>query len=54
MNQPPVRDMVKIDMDQSWTELYPEAEETIPSDMLEPLSKDCTITCYVDADHARD
>ena len=22
--------------------------------MLEPLSKECTITCYVDADHARD
>ena len=22
--------------------------------MLEPLSKECTITCFVDADHARD
>ena len=22
--------------------------------MLEPLGKECTITCYVDADHARD
>ena len=41
-------------MDQSWTELYPEAEEIIPHDMLEPLSKDCTVTCFVDADHARD
>ena len=46
--------MVKVDMEQSWTGLYPEAEELIPSDMLEPLSKECTITCYVDADHARD
>ena len=22
--------------------------------MLEPLSKECTVTCFVDADHARD
>jgi len=34
--------------------MYPEAEEIIPPDMLEPLGKECTITCYVDADHARD
>ena len=52
VNQAPVRDMVKVDIDQSWTELYPEAEEIIPSDMLEPLDKECSITCYVDADHA--
>ena len=54
MNQPPVRGMVKIDIDQSWTEMYPEAEEIIPYDLLEPLGKECSVTCYVDADHARD
>ena len=54
VNQPPIRGMVKIDIDQSWTEMYPEAEEIIPNDMLEPLGKECTVTCFVDADHARD
>ena len=54
VNQPMVRGMVKVKMDQSWTELYPEAEEIIPHYMLEPLSKECTVTCFVDADHARD
>lgn len=54
VNQAPIRGMVKIDIDQSWTELYPEAEAIIPYDMLEPLGKQCSITCYVDADHARD
>ena len=33
--------------------MYLEVEEIIPSDMLEPLSKECTNTCYLDADHAR-
>ena len=28
--------------------------ENIPDDMLEPKGKICTLTCYVDADHARD
>ena len=35
-------------------EFYPEAEEMIPPDMLKPLGTMGTITCYVDADHARD
>ena len=46
--------MVKVEIDQSWTEFYPVAEEMIPEDVLEPLGKECSITCYVDADHARD
>lgn len=28
--------------------------ENIPDDMLEPKGKICTLTCFVDADHARD
>ena len=54
VNLPPVRGMVRIDIDQSWTELYPEAEEMIPYDMLEALGMECTVTSYVDADHVRD
>src|SRR5687768_560198 len=54
VGQPPVRDQIKIEMEQTWTEMYPEAEEILPPDMLEPMGKECTVTCYVDADHARD
>ena len=35
-------------------EFYPDAVEDIPSDKLEGRGKLCSITCYVDADHARD
>jgi hypothetical protein len=38
----------------NWSEFYPNAEEDIPDDMMKPLGKMSTITCYVDADHARD
>ena len=54
VNQPPDRGMVKIDIKQNWIVLYPQLIEIIPSDILETLSKDCTVTCYVDANHARD
>jgi hypothetical protein len=33
-------------------ELYPDAEETIPYDMPEPLGKEIDINVFVDADHA--
>jgi len=38
----------------SWSEFYPDAEEDIPSDMPKPFGNLATLTCYVDADHARD
>ena len=38
----------------NWNEFYPEAEEAIPKDILDPLGNSSTVTCYVDADHARD
>ena len=38
----------------SWSELYPEAEEENPGDMPIPKGKIAKLTCYVDADHARD
>jgi hypothetical protein len=41
---------------ETWKELYDDAEEDIPKDMPEVLNKDvvANITCFVDADHARD
>lgn len=37
-----------------WTEFYPDAVENAPSDRPKAKGRKCTITCYVDADHARD
>jgi len=38
----------------NWDEFYPDASEDIPPDMLEPMGRTAKLTCYVDADHARD
>ena len=38
----------------SWSKFYPDAEEDIPPDMPKPIGNLATLTCYVDADHARD
>ena len=38
----------------NWEEFYPDAVEQIPEDMPIALGKKATITCYVNADHARD
>lgn len=46
--------MAVISRGQDWNEFYPDAMENIPDEMLEPRGKLCTLTCYVDADHARD
>ena len=46
--------MVTVDSNDNWSEFYPDAEEDIPQDIMEPLGEEGTITCYVDADHARD
>ena len=37
-----------------WTAMYPDAEEEMPPDVLEPLGKEVQVTAYVDADHAHD
>ena len=39
---------------QDWSVLYPDAEEELPYDMLEPKGKSVRMTVYVDADHAHD
>lgn len=51
---PPIRMEAIITKGQNWIEFYPDAEEDIPYDMLEPMGKEARITVYVDADHARD
>ena len=38
-----VKDMVKIDINKIWTDVYPDAEESLASDLLEPLIKECTL-----------
>ena len=35
-------------------EFYPDAKEDLPKDKPKAKGKLCTITCFVDADHARD
>ena len=52
--EPPIRNHIKYERDDNWNEFYPDAEEIIPKDSLEPLGAPSTVTCYVDADHARD
>ena len=51
---PDVRERVEINKEHDWTEFYPDAVENVPPDRPEPRGEVCTITCYVDADHARD
>lgn len=36
-----------------WKEVYLDAAEELPPDMLEPKGKAVQITAYIDADHAR-
>src|SRR5688500_2481046 len=51
---PPVRDTIETTVEPDWTEFYPDVVENIPSERPEPIGKLCTMTTYVDADHARD
>src|SRR5688572_17725095 len=54
INSPPVRDIIDTNVEPDWTEFYPDVAENLPSERPEPLGNLCTITTYVDADHARD
>ena len=53
-SQPPVRHKVEITKGQEWIEFYPDAVEDLPPDRPRPRGELCTLTIYVDADHARD
>ena len=37
-----------------WVDFYKDAKEEIPFDMPEPLGKEVSIHCFVDASHASD
>ena len=50
----PIREVAKFNLGLDWIEFYPNAREDIPSDMPPAMNRIVTITCYVDADHARD
>ena len=50
----PIREKMVYTNDCSWTEFYPDASEDVPPDMPDPKGNEAKLTCYVDADHARD
>ena len=54
VKEAPVRGDLDNQEGKDWSEFYPDAIEHIPSDRPTPKGKQCSITCYVDADHARD
>src|SRR5688572_31921812 len=54
IGSPPVRDIIDTNVEPDWTEFSPDAAENLPSERPAPLGNLCTITTYVDADHARD
>jgi len=54
IGQPKVREDLGPAKDYDWLEFYPDAVECVPPDRPEPRGKVVTLTCFVDADHARD
>ena len=53
-SEAPVRKTTSLSRGFNWSEFYPDVKEQIPEDMPNPQGKMASITCYVDADHARD
>ena len=54
ISQPDVREQVDVTKSHDWIEFYPDAMEDIPDNKPRPRGELCTLTCFVDADHARD
>ena len=52
--QPVIRQKIDVTKIHDWIEFYPDAKEDLPADRPKPKGELCTLTCYVDADHARD
>ena len=50
----PIRAKASFNLGANWVEFYPDACEALPHDMPEPSGESATLTCFVDADHARD
>jgi hypothetical protein len=53
-SQPVIRQKIDVTKIYDWIELYPDAEEDLPANRPKLKGELCTLTCYVDADHARD
>ena len=51
---PKVRNEANVSTGFDWNEFYPNACEDIPNDCPPSCGKMAHLTCYVDADHARD
>ena len=54
VNQPPIRKEADTKKVHDWIEFYPDDVEDIPKDKPKARGELCTLTCFVDADHARD
>ena len=52
--EPPVRETATVSTGFKWQEFYPDASEDIPDKAPTPKGNLARLTCYVDADHARD
>ena len=52
--EPPVREKLLLSSGHNWSEFYPDACEDVPRDQPAPRGSEAKLTCYVDADHARD
>ena len=50
----PIRSKATFNLGHNWIEFYPDACEELPYDMPVPHGPKAQLTCYVDADHARD
>ena len=50
----PIREKAQFNLGMDWIEFYPDATEDLPYDMPKPAGSKAMLTCYVDADHARD
>ncbi len=49
-----IRKQATVSSGHNWSDFFPDACEDIPDDMLAPKGKLTHLTCFVDADHARD
>ena len=54
ISDPIVKKEATFSEGQEWCEFYPDACEDVPDDRPTPRGNEATLTCYVDADHARD
>ena len=51
---PDIRSKAVVSQGYNWSEFYPDACEDVPDKIPDPKGNLATLTCFVDADHARD